>query len=170
MVSPLEFHSAWWSSLFRRILSKDLLSFKWWLFIQILSASMQLISCCVGQQIFWFLLSMDFHAGYWTSCFTKTCWIKSFLLTKNIFVHRTRIHKSLSYHRKAGIGSHLIINDKNCIKIFKRQTEQWVLTVLFTSNIKSGFFMKFTQNRNGRQLDFQACKTFKLLKLVYDII
>ena len=121
-------------------------------------------------QIFWFLLSMDFHAGYWTSCLTKTCWIKSFLLTKNIFVHRTRIHKSLSYHRKAGIGSHLIINDKNCIKIFKRQTEQWVLTVLFTSNIKSGFFMKFTQNRNGRQLDFQACKTFKMLKLVYDII
>ena len=29
--------------------------------------------------------------------------------------------------------------------------------------------MKFTQNRNGRQLDFQACKTFKMLKLVYDI-
>ena len=113
-------------------------------------------------------LSMDFHAGYWTSWFTKTCWIKSFLLTKNIFVHRTRIHKSLSYHRKAGIGSHLMI--KIVLKYSKERLERWVLTVLFTSNIKSGFFMKFTQNRNGRQLDFQACKTCKILKLVYDII
>ena len=58
----------------------------------------------------YFVLAInEFHARYRTSFFTKTCWIKSFLLTKNIFVHRTGIHKSLSYHRKAGIGSHLII-------------------------------------------------------------
>ena len=37
----------------------------------------------------------------------KNLFEKSFLLTKNIFVQRTRIHKSLSYHREAGIGCHL---------------------------------------------------------------
>jgi hypothetical protein len=31
------------------------------------------------------------------------------------------------------------------------------LTVLLTSKMKSGFLMKFTQKRRGRQLDFQAC-------------
>ena len=29
--------------------------------------------------------------------------------------------------------------------------------------------MKFTQNRNGRQLDFQACKTFKKIKKLFMI-
>lgn len=45
LVSPLEFHSAWWSSLFSLILSQDLLSFKWLFLSNILSAGMQLISC-----------------------------------------------------------------------------------------------------------------------------
>ena len=33
---------------------------------------------------------------------------ETFLLTKNIFVQRTGIHKSLSYHREAGIRCHLV--------------------------------------------------------------
>ena len=55
LVSPLEFHSAWWSSLFSLILSQDLLSFKWLFFNKILSAWMQLISCfmlCWSTNIF----------------------------------------------------------------------------------------------------------------------
>lgn len=35
--------------------------------------------------------------------------------------------------------------------------QESTLYVLFTSNIKSGFFIKLTQNRRGKQFDFQAC-------------
>ncbi len=38
------------------------------------------------------------------------------------------------------------------------------LTVLLTSKIKSGFLMKFTQKRRGRQLDFQACTIWNSFK------